>query len=386
MIRKHAAIFLVPIAVVLSSAFANAFPQMVRHGYTHCVACHTNLAGGGTLNEYGRSLSIELLSQKTLGGKASVEGDGKFLWGSVELPQWLQLSGDIRTMQMMSESQAASRARFMIMQVDVDAELKLAPWLQSFLSIGRIEPRVDQPQATDFISIPRIGFDFRLSPEDSEERINARVGRFMPAFGIGFAEHTLASRRLLDFGPGQERYGAEVSWLNEKYSVIGTVIALQAQGNQNRFERGGILQVSRALGENAKVNLSYYESVRQAATALRNEYTRRVYGASVITELPKNWYMMLELDRVQDVTQKWGLIEVLKVGHEFYRGLHIVGIQEYANIDMDKANPRFESYGIGAEWYPRTHWDFLGILRRERNTAVRDEFDNVLWLIGHFYF
>lgn len=373
--------FLVP---TLVSALAFSYPEMVRHRYIHCTACHTNLAGGGTLNQYGRGLSREVLSQKTLGGKESAEGDEQFLWGAMKLPSWLELSGDIRVMQMMSESKAASRARFMIMQVDFDADLTITPWMRSFLSVGRIEPRVDQPEAIDFVSSPRHGFDFVLSPEDASDRLTLRVGRFLPAYGIAFAEHTLATRRLLDFGPGQERYAAELGWVSEQYSVIATAIGSQAQGNQNRKEQGGILQVSHAIGERAKVNLSYYQSQREASPG--KDYTRRVFGASVITELTENWYAMLEIDRPQDAKSKWGLIEVLKVGHELFQGLHIIGIQEYANSDMDQTNPRYETYGLGVEWYPRTHWDFLGIFRRERNTAIRDEFDNVVWLIGHFYF
>ncbi len=372
------------ILLIVGSRDARAFPEMVRHGYTHCTACHTNLAGGGTLNEYGRGLSRELLSQKTLGGHASIEGDEKFLWGTVDLPEWLQVSGDIRTMQMMSESKAASRARFMIMQVDLDADITISPWMRSFLSIGRIEPRVDQPELKDFISIPRLGFDFLLTPPEQPERLTLRVGRFLPAFGIAFAEHTLASRRLLDLGPGQERYAAELGWIAEPYSVIVTAITLQAQGNQNKAERGGILHASHAIGEKARVNFSYYESVREASPG--RDYTRRVYGVSAITELSKDWYAMIEIDRPQDAKANWGLIEVLKVGHEFFRGLHFIGIQEYANSNMNETNPRYESYGLGVEWFPRTHWDFFGIFRRERNTAIRDEFDNVVWLIGHFYF
>ncbi|CAN5715869.1 hypothetical protein BH10BDE1_BH10BDE1_03730 [soil metagenome] len=380
-----------PLALILSAlgllAFtinrAEAYPEMVAHGYTHCTACHTNVAGGGTLNEYGRNLSREILSQKTLNGKVSPEGDEKFLWGTVELPKWLQLAGDIRTLQLLSESSVASRARFMIMQVDLDADLTLSPWLRSFLSVGRIEPRVDQPTAMDFVTIPRVGFDIALSPDDSAEKWNLRLGRFLPTFGIAFAEHTLASRMKLDFGPGQERYGAELSWLTEHSSLAATFIALQANGNQNKAERGGILQYSHSLGEKAKFNLSFYQSVREASPG--GDYTRTVFGASVITQLPRDWYAMLEIDRPQGADSKWGLIEVLKIGNEIFQGLHAIGIQEYQNGEFDQANPRFESYGAGLEWYPRPHWELSGIFRRERNTAIRDEFDNVVWLIGHFY-
>ena len=47
-------------AVVSSQAFA--FPEMVRHGYTQCTACHVSPSGGGILTSYGRELAAEVLS------------------------------------------------------------------------------------------------------------------------------------------------------------------------------------------------------------------------------------------------------------------------------------------------------------------------------------
>ena len=59
---------------VLTMNFANAFPEMVRHGYTNCTACHVAANGGGILTPYGSTLSEEVLSTWHF------EGEGSFLY------------------------------------------------------------------------------------------------------------------------------------------------------------------------------------------------------------------------------------------------------------------------------------------------------------------
>ncbi len=48
--------------ILLLAPLCLGFPEMVRHGYVNCVACHMSPDGGGVLTPYGRSLSKELLS------------------------------------------------------------------------------------------------------------------------------------------------------------------------------------------------------------------------------------------------------------------------------------------------------------------------------------
>src|ERR1700722_15897581 len=63
------ALFLLLTVVWLPAAFA--FPEMARHGYTQCTACHVSPAGGGVLTEYGRELSSDLLSTWSHGNESA---------------------------------------------------------------------------------------------------------------------------------------------------------------------------------------------------------------------------------------------------------------------------------------------------------------------------
>lgn len=361
---------------------AFAFPDMVRHGYTHCTACHTTLVGGGLLNEYGRSLSRELLSQPTLGGKPPAEGDENFFYGTIQTPPWLNMGGDIRLLQTFVESKQASKGRFMIMQVDIDAAFQLSERWRAFLSVGRTEPRKSDATAKDYVTSPRHWIEYLLSSPDSPERWTLRAGRFMPAFGIAFAEHTFFTRRFLDFAPGQERTAAELAWMNDRWSVIATGIFAQSAFNQLKTEKGGALQIASAVGEKSKLGLSLYQTDREDNGL---KWRRSIYGLFAHLGFSKDWYGLLEVDRPRGADGQWGLVETFKLGYEMRQGLHLIGMQEFANLDTSNANPKMEALGVGAEWFPRPHWDLYGVYRRERNTAVSNDFDDVVWLILHYY-
>lgn len=374
---------------------------MTRHGYVHCTACHTTLTGGNLLNEYGRQLSRELLSQTSLAGIKVQEGDEKFLYGLAKTPEWLALGGDVRVLQTFIESKQASRGRFFIMQFDVDASAQLNPRWRVFASLGRIFPKTTEARAKDYVSSPRHGIEYLLTPVDAANRLTIRAGRFMPAYGIGFAEHTFVTRRYLKMGPGQERYAAELAWNDDYISVIATGIVARADGeaghggtsirggNALAAEKGAALQVSRQVREKSKVGLNYYQTQRLetfAPAPAPVNYAFRSYGLFAHMSFDKDWYGLLEIDRPEDANQKWGVVELFKLGYEVHQGLNLMAIQEHANSDTgNTSNPKFDAYSLGVQWFPRPHWDLYGMWRYERDSALSADYQNVIWLVGHFY-
>lgn len=364
--------------LMFAAEAALSFPEMIRHGYIHCTACHTNLAGGGLLNDYGRTLSKELLSS---GG--SFEGDEGFLYG-VKTPEWLMAGGDLRTLQTFVESKQASRGRFLIMQVDLDAQAKINDRWSVFGSIGRIEPKVDSPEAKDFVSSPRHGVEYLITAPDDEVRWTARAGRFMPVYGINFAEHVLLTRSLLDFDAsrGQERYNLEISRVDDQSSLVLTGLFSRSAGNQNKPEKGATIQYARALGSMAKASVNYYETTRDDGAG---PWRRRIYGLNALVGFTKEWFGLFEFDRPQGADEKWGFVETSKVGKEISPGWQVFAIHEYAVLDSSKADPRLEAYSLATQWFPRPHWDLYAAYRKERNTGVSDDFQDVVWLIAHFY-
>lgn len=370
------------VSILLLSVPGFSFPEMIRHGYTSCVICHTSVAGGNLLNEYGRSLSKELLSQPTLFGKKANESDEQFLAGTVPLPEWMRLGGDVRLLQTFVENSQVSKGRFLIMQVQVDADAKINNYISAFASMGRIESSKADASAKDFIYFPQWGLQARLSAEDQSNQWSARVGRFLPVYGIHFAEHTFVTRTHLDFGPGQERFGAELALVHEDYSLVVTGITGLAAGLQNAIEEGGIIDAGMTIGRKSKIGINYYQTKR-ALGELR--YDRKVAGLYSMIGFTDHWYGLFEVDQPESISGKKGLLTTMKVGHDVFQGCQIFGTQEFSNLNTEKSDPKFEAYGIGVQWFPRPHWDMSGVYRREKNTAVGQTFSDVIWLIGHYY-
>lgn len=378
---------IVSLFCLLFSVKAFAYPEMVRHSYLHCITCHTSNVGGDVLTEYGRSLSRELLTQQTLGGIPLGEGDEKFMFGLVKTPEWLSLGGGVRVLQTMVDSKERSYGRFFVMQVDLDASAKISEKWRAFASLGRVEPvGITDPVAKDFVASPRHGIEYNFNNADDENHFSVRAGRFMPAYGIMFVEHAFINRNEYQLIPGRERYAGELSWYNERSSIIATGILANPESNKIRDETGGIIQAATGVREKSKVGINFYQSDREDKSGpVYVKYKRKVYGAFAHMTFNEKWYGLLQIDRPYGMAGTWGVSDIFKVGYEISQGLHLIGVQEFLNRDTKQPSKKYESYSVGAEWFPRVHFDFYGLYRQTRDTSRSNDFQQEIWLLGHFY-
>jgi hypothetical protein len=120
---------------LLTLSKAEAFPELIRHGYVNCVSCHISPSGGGLINDYGRSFSREGLSTFSRPGE---EGVLHGLIGREQLPKWLTVGGDARGAQVHHENEFVREGRFYTMQADLEAAAKVKN-LTIALSAGRFQ-------------------------------------------------------------------------------------------------------------------------------------------------------------------------------------------------------------------------------------------------------
>jgi hypothetical protein len=106
--------YLLCLVLALSSGAASAFPENIRFGYNNCGACHVNPTGGGVLNAYGRKTSSEIIT--TWGS----EKEAEFLHGAVEIPQSLNIGGDIRFLSLKRDNRVTESNVGFPMQADVE--------------------------------------------------------------------------------------------------------------------------------------------------------------------------------------------------------------------------------------------------------------------------
>src|SRR5271168_1942863 len=98
------------LALMTAASSADAYPWMIRHGYTGCTPCHTDPSGGaGALTEYGHAQSDLLLRMRYGQGEGDGEADrtAGFLWGLVKMPEQLRLGADFREAYFSNQTEGA---------------------------------------------------------------------------------------------------------------------------------------------------------------------------------------------------------------------------------------------------------------------------------------
>jgi hypothetical protein len=69
---------LLGLLILFASGRAEAYPWMIKHGYTNCGGCHADPSGGELLTFYGHAISSEALSTKWGGDSSSAARDREY--------------------------------------------------------------------------------------------------------------------------------------------------------------------------------------------------------------------------------------------------------------------------------------------------------------------
>ena len=204
---------LVSIGLLASLGSASAEPILLSKQYARCTTCHYSPTGGGLLTPYGRSLSREEISMFGARGEdataedAGIAGEEAFLGsalrnalGPVQLgielrPSHLEVSVGDRTLV----------DRNFFMNADLLAAYQRGGWTL-YGQIGR------QPEADG----GKIDSYEHWAGYQAENGVGVRAGRFLPAYGVRFADHTTFSRSSLGLAQYDQVYGVEVSLTGDR--------------------------------------------------------------------------------------------------------------------------------------------------------------------------
>ncbi len=196
--------------VAVLGGTAAAYPQLQMSYDQTCTGCHVSPAGGTLLNENGIAQAESLSKFGTA---------PEFLNAAFELPEWLRLGGDLRGAGGYLKYGGSNETAVygFPMQADLYAKAKITDHISVFLMGGFRKAQFNHENATRVWS--REHYVMWKQHPDDNYGLYVRVGRFMPVFGLRFAEHTMYTRR---FGGTQlyaDTYGAAVEKVAEKYEV-----------------------------------------------------------------------------------------------------------------------------------------------------------------------
>lgn len=192
-------------AGVLLASHAGAEPAFLSKQYTRCTSCHISPTGGGLLASYGRALSGRELSMTGNRTPADPSGqtpdrESQFLWGALgDTLGPVQLGIEVRPSHIRTSFGAFSMTRNILMNADIVAAVQHSGW--TFYGQAGREP---SPEA-------RLDSYEHWAGYQAQSGLGFRVGRFLPAYGVRFADHTYFNREDLGFDKYDQVYGVEIS-------------------------------------------------------------------------------------------------------------------------------------------------------------------------------
>ncbi len=259
--------FFIAAGLLLGSRTAGAYPQwQFSSGTSRCSQCHFSPAGGGLINNYGRSAAGEDLS--------TWEGDGGFLHGVVELPSWLALGYDGRLAFLRHEAGNSEGPKNALFPMQADAQVRVAGGgFSALATVGfrgqartapeKLAPDNPKPSAASRV----ISREHYLMWRPAALGPYVRAGRFFAPYGLRLAEHTTYVRRDLGFNLLEESYGLSAGILKNEWEIHATGFVPDGLRDMGGRDTGFALMAERrvaglaALGLSARVG--YYKDARR---------------------------------------------------------------------------------------------------------------------------
>jgi len=184
---------------------AHAYPQFQMSRDQTCWGCHVSPSGGGILNENGLNVAESISQFGT---------SPEFLNKLITTPDWLALGGDFRGAYGYLQTPEKS-----LDPIPMQAELYANARFKDFtlhVTAGARPPEYRNESATYFWSREHY-LQWQTAAADGE--LFVRVGRFMPIFGLRFAEHPDYTRRYGGTALYTDTYGVAVEYVRDKYEV-----------------------------------------------------------------------------------------------------------------------------------------------------------------------
>jgi hypothetical protein len=355
-------------ALIVTPRNARAYPWMIRHDYTACAQCHVDPSGGGPLTAYGRAMGEVVL--KTHYGAVSADGEedpgagAKFLWGTLPLPEALDLGGSFRVMSLNRATGGEAATHDLIyMQSDLTATVQASRWVLSG-SIGW-EPKgglfaaLTRTEDTNIVSrFHWLGYHL-----DENGKMLFRVGRMNLPYGIRDVLHTLAVRTTTRTNiDDQQQHGFAFSYSGEnlRAEIMGILGNYQVHPDDYR-ERGysGYFEWAPAT------NFALGVSSRIAHVDLDPQYAkpmwRHAHGVFGRWALPWRPLVLMGeadyvVDSIKDFPRNQGIEAMLQADLEVVQGLHYQVTGEAGDFGPHDLPM---TYGVWASfaWFFASHMD-----------------------------
>lgn len=351
--------FLVATTLVASAGWAE--PTFLAKQYTRCTACHYSPTGGGLLTPYGRLLSHRELS--TWGPAAAADaaaeddrhGEQAFLYGALgDALGPVHLGLEMRPSHLRVGFPGGHQDMNLLMNLDLVGAVQKNGWT-AYGSAGREPPNAAVRNGRTLSEPAFISYEHWISYQ-IDDGFRIRAGRFLPAYGVRFADHTTYSRADLDLDRNDQVYGLEVS------DTIGPSL-VQVMISPGKAE--SILHDRDHRGLSTAARWQFDLAPR--ATIVGSAFYRDSTGVDPHSGAVGAAFGIAPTSRVSIWTEVNANLQVKDLGGRSWLVVNETSVEVYRGIWL-KFSPQLRTsggvsgdasvrLGFAADLLPRTHWN-----------------------------
>jgi hypothetical protein len=355
---------------------AAAEPKYLSKQYTRCTTCHVSPTGGGLLSAYGRSLSHRELSTTGAAAPAAGEpepqpGEEAFLWNALrDALGPVQLGVNLRPSHLRYDFAGFNSDRNLLMTADVQAAVRVNDWV----FFGQVGRELDEGEFT-------LDSSEYWGGRQPEEGTGFRAGRFLPAYGVRFADHTSYNRVYLGLAQYDQILGAEVSYARGRY-LTQVAAGARAEPLFNDDGREAFMATGRVQADLGSRATLVGSGLFRAESDI--EPTSGAAGIALGYAPAPRLATWTQLDGLfSDGQTSTAYVLTNETSFEVYRGIWAV-VTPQARVGGGSAVPDVLRFGAGAVFLPRTHFNVNVHYYRDRN-KTSEITTQILLLQLHMY-
>lgn len=357
--------------LVLVSSTAYAYPQFQLSMDTdRCVTCHFSPAGGGLLNDYGRDEA---------GSTISRGGDGRFLHGIWDPPDWFELGADFRLVGLGRFREPDVDPAVFPMQTDL--YIRAGTEHYSFaMTLGTRSTRAPSPPIQERLTSRE---HYLMYERDSGTYV--RAGRFFPIYGIRSQDHTSFVRRYLGFSTLEEPYGVAAGMLDTAWEAhISAFIprpvdflgaGVKASGIAGYYERR-LMNDTAAIAGQFRIGVSG-DDTRVAFGVVGKRYLTEA-KLMVLAELDLQRQSFADVDGT-----RWQLASYVGASTFVARGWMVGGALHHWSPDITLRSAR-DAAEVNVQYFPKAHFE-LHFITRASGEGDFEEPSLLAMLQLHYY-
>jgi hypothetical protein len=346
------------ILIVLAAAggTAAAYPQFQLSQDTTCSGCHISPAGGGLLSENGAN---------TAEGISALGQNPEFMYGAIDLPEWLALGGDIR-----GQGGYLQAPQRYLWAFPMQGELYAAATKGNFslyVNAG-LRPKQEGNETATYVW-SREHYVQWQQEAGAREGLFARAGHFMPVFGLRFVEHPMYTRRFGGTPFFSETYGLSASLITSRFEAHVSGFVKNPLIDPVRHENGGAVYGELRLSETTQVGAGGMVEVRDADWyTFRGAFTAKHYLDGPAVLLQGELQVVNPHVATMSGGDTFGHTEIVSTLMATYlgpKGLMIDGVFGHYDKNIRVRELDKDAFDVNLHWFATSHIELLLVNRVE---------------------